>query len=92
MFENLSKFESGLSSLIKHEITEHLQLLENEFEKYFPDLEEESDVFPRNPFSVMTDIATIPEEVQHDLLELRNDSADREIFMTKPLSQFRSSM
>ena len=63
MFENLSNFESGLSSLIKQEITEHLQSLENEFEKYFPDLEEGSDVFPRNPFSVMIDIATIPEEV-----------------------------
>ena len=91
MFENLSKFESGLISLIKQEIIEHLQSLENEFEKYFPDLEG-SDVFPRNPFSVMIDIATIPEEVQDELLELRNDSAGREIFMTKSLFQFWSSM
>ena len=76
----------------KQEITKHLQLLENEFEKYFSDLEEGSDVFPRNPFSVMIDIATIPEEVQDKLLELRNDSAGREIFMTKSLSQFWSFM
>ena len=92
MFETLSKFESGLSSLIKQEITEHLQSLKNEFEKYFPNLEEGSDVFPRNPFSAMIDIATIPEEVQDELLDLRNDSAGREIFMTKSLSQFWSSM
>ena len=92
MFENLSKFESGLSSLIKQEITEHLQSLENEFEKYFPDPEEGSDVFLRNPFSVIIDIATIPEEVQDELLEFRNDSAGREIFMTKSLPQFWSSM
>ena len=92
MFENLSKFKSGLSSLIKQEITEHLQSLENEFEKYFPDLEEGFDVFPRNPFSVMIDIATILEEVQDELLELRNDLVGREIFMTKSLSQFWSSM
>ena len=92
MFENLSKFESNLSSLIKQEITEHLQLLENEFEKYFSDLEEGSDVFPRNPFSVMIDIVTIPEEVQDELLELRNDSAGCEIIVTKSLSQFWSSM
>ena len=92
MFENLSNFESCFSSLIKQEITEHLQSLENEFKKYFPDLEEGSDVFPRNPFSVMMDIATIPEEVQDELFELRNDSAGREIFMTKSLSQFWSSM
>ena len=89
MFENLSKFESDLSSLIKQEITEHLQSLENEFEKYFPDLEEGADVFPRNPFFVMMDIATIHED---ELLELRNDSAGREIFMTKSLSQFWSSI
>ena len=92
MFENLSKFESGLRSLVKQEISEHFQSLENEFEKYFPDLEEGSDVFSQNPFSLMIDIATIPEEVQDELLELRNDSADREIFMTKSLSQFWSSM
>ena len=72
MFENLSGFESGLSSLIKQEIIEQLQSLENEFEKYFPDLAEGSDVFPQNPFSVMINIATIPEEVQDELLELRN--------------------
>ena len=84
--------ESGLSLLIKQETTEHLQSLENEFEKYFPNLEEGSDVFPGNPFSVMIDIATIPEEVQDELLELRNDSAGREIFVTKSLSQFWSSM
>ena len=40
----------------------------------------------------MIDIATIPEEVQDELLELRNDSAGCEIFMTKSLSQFWSSM
>ena len=45
MFENLSNFEYGLSSLTKQKITEHLQSLENNFEKYFPDLEEGSDVF-----------------------------------------------
>ena len=85
MFENLSKLESGICSLIKQEITEHLQSLENEFEKYFPDLEKGSDVFLRNPFSVMIDIATIPEEFQDELLELKDDSAGREIFMNKSL-------
>ena len=70
----------------------YLLSLENEFEKYFPDLEEGSDVFLRNPFSVMIVIATIPEEFQDELLELRNDSAGREIFKTKSLPQFWSSM
>ena len=38
------------------------------------------------------DIATIPEEVQDELLELRTDSGGREMFMTKSLSQFWSFM
>ena len=69
-----------------------MQLLKNEFEKYFPDLAEGSDVFSRNSFSVMIDIATIPEEIQDELLGLRNDLAGRKMFMTKSLSQFWSSM
>ena len=40
----------------------------------------------------MIDIATTPEEVQDELLELRNDSDGREIFMAKSLSHFWSSM
>ena len=44
--------------------------------------------FPRNPFSPAMDIATVPEEVQDELLDLRNDSAGREMFMEKSLSQF----
>ena len=66
-FENLSEFECGLSSLIKQEITKYLHSLDNKFEKYFPDLAEGSDVFPRNSFSVTIDIATIPDEVQDEL-------------------------
>ena len=57
-----------------------MQSLENEFEKYSPDLAEGSHVFPQNSFSVMIDIATIPEEVQDELLEFRNNSAGREMF------------
>ena len=90
MFEKLSGFESAsLNAKMKQEISEHLQSLENEFKKYFPDLKK---VFPRNPFSQMIDITTIPEEVQDELLDLRNDSADCEMFMTKPFTQFWTSM
>ena len=46
MFENLSGFVSDFSSLIKHEITEYLQSMENEFEKCFPNFVERSNVFP----------------------------------------------
>ena len=38
------------------------------------------------------DIATVPEEVQDELLDLRNDSASSEMFMEKSLSQFWCTM
>ena len=40
----------------------------------------------------MIDITTIPEEVQNELLDLRNDSADCAMFMMKSLAQFCASM
>ena len=51
-----------------------------------------SEVLPRNPFFPMIDITTISEEVQDELLDLRNDSAGREIFTMKSLTQFWTSM
>ncbi|XP_076806902.1 zinc finger BED domain-containing protein 5-like [Clavelina lepadiformis] len=89
MFEKLSAFEAtGLRPQIKQEISEHLQSLEKEFQNYFPDLTKEVEVFPRNPFSPMIDIATVSEELQDELLDLRNDSASREMFLEKSLTQF----
>ena len=88
MFEKLSKFEAdSLRAQIKQEISEHLRSLEKEFQRYFPDFDERFVTFPRNSFYAM-DIATVPEKVQNELLDLRNDSASREMFMEKSLSQF----
>ena len=89
MFEKLSEFEfASLSAQIKQEISKHVQSLENDFRKYFPNLAEGSEVFSRNPFSPMLDITTIPEEVQDELLDLKNDSASRKMFMIKSSPQF----
>ena len=48
--------------------------------------------FPRNPFASAMDIATVPKEVQDELLDLRNDPASSEMFMKKSLSQFWCTM
>ena len=40
----------------------------------------------------MINITTIPEKVQDELLDLNNDSAGREMFMMKSLTQFWTSM
>ena len=51
MFENLSRFKpSGISAQTQLDISEHLQSLEREFRKYFPDLAVGVETFPRNPF------------------------------------------
>ena len=42
--------------------------------------------FPQNPFSPAMDIATVPKEVQNELLDLRNELASRKMFMAKSLS------
>ena len=87
MFEKLCEFKAdSLSAQIKQEIRERLRSLEKEFRRYFFDLDEEFIAFPRNPFSPAMDIATVSEEVQDELLDLRNDSASREMFMKKSLS------
>ena len=93
MFENLSRFEpSGISAQTQLDISEHLQSLEKEFRKYFPDLAEGVETFPRNPFLSKLNIETVPDEVQDELLDLRNDSAGREIFKEKSLSEFWCTM
>ena len=89
MFEKLYEFESAsLNSQRKQKISEHLQSPENKFKKYFSDLKEASEVFPRNPFFPVLNTKTIHEEVQDKLLDLRNNSAGREMCMIKSLIQF----
>ena len=93
MFEKLFEFEAdSLRAQIKQEISEHLRLLEKEFHRYFPDLDDGFVTVPRNLFSPAIDIATVPEEVQDELLDLRNGSASREVLMEKSLSQFYCTM
>ena len=92
-FERLSEFEAdSLGAQMKQEINEHLRSLEKEFQRYFPDLDEGFVTFPRNSFSPALDIAAVPDEVQDELLDLRNDSASREMIMEKSLSQFWCTM
>ena len=88
-FEKLSEFKAdSLGAQTKQKISEHLRPLEKEFQRYFPDLNEWFLTFSRNPFCPAMDITTVPEEVQDELLDLRNDSASCEVFMEKLLSQF----
>ncbi len=85
MFENLSAVlgeneeDSLLDPLIKTEIPQRLRSLESELNMYFPEFEEEEWKLVRNPFSGILDITTIPSEVQDEFLNLKNDSAAKDL-------------
>ncbi len=98
MFENLSAVldenEEGslLDPLLKTEITQHVRSLESELDMYFPEFEEEEGKLVRNPFSGILDIATISTEVQDEFLDLKYDSAVKDLYEEKSLNVFWCSM
>ncbi|KAG7156417.1 Zinc finger BED domain-containing protein 5-like 7 [Homarus americanus] len=93
MFENLSTVldeneDHLLDPSLKTEITQHLKSLESELKKYFPEFEEEDGKLVRNPFSGTLDIATIPNDVQDEFLDLKNDSAAKDLYEERSLTVF----
>ncbi|XP_068238447.1 zinc finger BED domain-containing protein 5-like [Palaemon carinicauda] len=79
-----------LDQFLKDEITEHLQSLEKEVKRYFPELSQEQEALVRNPFC--TDVSSIPDEIQDEYLDLRNDSSARDLFKVKSVTQFWCGM
>ncbi len=97
MFENLSVVldkneDSLLDSLLRTEITLHLISLESDLNMYFPEFEEEEGKLVKNPFSGILDVTTIPSEVQDELLDLKHDSAAKDLYEEKSLNVFWCSM
>ena len=68
--------KSQLTLQMKPDINENMESLK-EIQRYFPYLVEGNESFPRNSFSLMINIATVPEDVQDKLLDLRNDATCR---------------
>ncbi len=97
MFVNLSAVldeneDSLLDPLLKTEITQHLRSLESELNMYLPEFEEEEVKLVRNPFSGILGIITIPSEVQDEFLDLKHDSAAKDLYEEKSLNVFWCSM
>ncbi|XP_076056323.1 zinc finger BED domain-containing protein 5-like [Oratosquilla oratoria] len=92
MFEKLcgvmDESQLQLDQFRNDEITEHLQSLEKEVERYFPELSQEQEALVRNPFSTELDVSSIPDEIQDEFLDLRNDSSAHDLFKVKSLTQF----
>ena len=86
MLENISSFEDCLSSQLKLDIYEHFHSLEREFQKYFLNLAKGDEIFVRNPFSILIEITTNADQIQDELLDLKNDSSARDLFQQKSLT------
>ena len=96
MFEKLcavmDESQIQLDEFLKDEITEHLQCLEKEFQRYFPELTEGQEALVRNPFYSAFDVSNIPDEIQDEFLDLRSDSSAHDLFKEKSLTQFWCAM
>ncbi|XP_046681619.1 protein FAM200A-like [Homalodisca vitripennis] len=70
--------------LLKNLIIDHLKNLKEEFSRYFPNLSEELYKLSTDPFNM--DIQLLPEELQEEGIEIKNDSVARYDFdkMDKP--------
>ena len=74
---------------LKSEISQHLHVLEEELNHYFPDmLDEEKINLARNPFASQLDISKILDDLRDELLEMRNNSSAYNLFVENPLFQF----
>ncbi len=59
---------------------------------YFPEFKEEEGKLVRNPLSGILDITTTPSEVQDEFLDLKHDSAAKDLYEEKSLNVFWCSM
>ena len=65
----------------------NIKVLEKELNCYFPDVaEEEESKLTRNPFLLHLDISKISDDLQDELLDLRNNSSASQLFLEKSLS------
>ena len=66
--------------------------MKSEFQHCFPELKQQEAVLARNPFSNSLHVNDVPDEIQEQFIELKNDSAARDIYQEKSLSQFWCDM
>lgn len=78
MFERLSsKGEHKLDPALKAEIVAHLGSLDEQFDRYIPDLSQVDQTLVRYPFFPFLDIACFPNETQDEYIDMKNDSSSR---------------
>ncbi|XP_064485887.1 zinc finger BED domain-containing protein 5-like [Ornithodoros turicata] len=92
MFEKLSSTLCGsyhdgkIPVFARIEILFHLTALQGEFHRYFPELRDDDLALVRNPSKLP--VVKVPDNCQDEFLELQTDSAAKDIFEGKPITEF----
>ena len=92
MFEELSSIlkvddkEHMLSNLEKELILQHMEALESEFIKYFPEFDNDELGLIQNPF--ILPVEKVPDSLQDEFLELKAGSCARDLFNEKSITEF----
>uniref|UniRef100_K7FL77 Uncharacterized protein n=1 Tax=Pelodiscus sinensis TaxID=13735 RepID=K7FL77_PELSI len=70
----------------------HSDKLRDKFQRYFPEVDRTKDglSFIRNPFT--TDVNSVPEDLQEEFLDLKNDFAAQDVYRQSIIEKFGASM
>lgn len=97
MFECLSliiephdKEPVSMPQTVQSSIKCHLDSLESEFQRYFPEVSDVELSLVRNPFRCS--VERVPDELQEELIDLQNDSAAKGAFEDKTIEEFWPTM
>ena len=82
MFNNLSDI-SEINDELKTNVVQHLKELESEFKQYFSEISGDDLSLARNPFRLSPE--NVEDELQDQLIDLKNDSSCRDLFETLPV-------
>ena len=85
MFSNLTDI-SELDEALKTDVAQHLEILESEFKSYLPKAIGDDLSLARNPFRLSPE--KVENELQDQLIELKNDLNCRDLFESFPVTEF----
>ena len=84
--------KSSIDKALIADISHHLSNLDDEVWRYFPVISSEDIDFVRNPFSPSVNVHDLPEYIQDQFVELKNNSSAKQTFTDKSISQFWCEM
>ena len=94
MFERVSeclKTDFDFDDDTKECIVSHLKSLQSEIEGYFPDIHN-GHIIAQNPFSPEIKMSIIPDDLQDEFIDLKNDSEASHFFLETTLPKFWCKM